>query len=81
MPPLVPLVALIMMCALRQDILRCSLVDEEDLQEVVGWKLVHGDVFRSPNMGTLLASYCVWWVPEGTGFDLAAKTAWLLYFC
>jgi len=40
--------------------LYCS-TPQEDQEEVTGWKLVHGDVFRSPKRGWLLA------VMVGTG--------------
>lgn len=38
----------ILLRALRRDILRYNEIEIEDAQEEFGWKLVHGDVFRSP---------------------------------
>ena len=29
--------------------------DDESLEEITGWKLVHGDVFRAPAHGSILA--------------------------
>lgn len=59
------MVAVIMLRTLHNDI---SLYNEEDnkedQEEVTGWKLVHGDVFRSPKYGWLLA-ICV-----GSGVQL-----------
>ncbi|KAJ9505654.1 hypothetical protein QJQ45_022958 [Haematococcus lacustris] len=66
------LVAIILMRTLRKDYARYaqpSDVDlealERDLAEESGWKMVHGDVFRSPPALPLLAA-CV-----GTGIQLA----------
>jgi transmembrane 9 superfamily protein 2/4 len=38
----------ILIRALRKDIVRYNDIDMEDSHEEFGWKLVHGDVFRSP---------------------------------
>eukprot|EP00285_Hemiselmis_virescens_P018271 CAMPEP_0173391940 /NCGR_PEP_ID=MMETSP1356-20130122/18667_1 /TAXON_ID=77927 ORGANISM="Hemiselmis virescens, Strain PCC157" /NCGR_SAMPLE_ID=MMETSP1356 /ASSEMBLY_ACC=CAM_ASM_000847 /LENGTH=674 /DNA_ID=CAMNT_0014349645 /DNA_START=96 /DNA_END=2120 /DNA_ORIENTATION=+ len=67
------IVAMIFTRVLRNDLNRYNealLSDEEkaqqqqDLKEESGWKLVHGDVFRSPPMAGLLAVY------TGTGVQL-----------
>ncbi|KAF2127901.1 multispanning membrane protein [Dothidotthia symphoricarpi CBS 119687] len=34
---------------------RASLSDDEDTEDITGWKLIHGDVFRTPQHGSLLA--------------------------
>ncbi|CAG8649044.1 2779_t:CDS:2, partial [Paraglomus occultum] len=53
---LTAMVAIIMLRTLNRDI---ALYNEEDLKEdqedTTGWKLVHGDVFRPPKLGVLLA--------------------------
>jgi transmembrane 9 superfamily member 2/4 len=50
------MVAMIMLRTLHKDIARYNQMDSgEDAQEEFGWKLVHGDVFRSPRKGMLLA--------------------------
>ncbi|XP_024361684.1 transmembrane 9 superfamily member 7 [Physcomitrium patens] len=51
------MVAMIMMRTLHRDISKYNQLDEEDLQEETGWKLVHGDVFRPPNYAGLLCVY------------------------
>lgn len=50
------MVAMIMLRTLHKDIARYNQIDAgEDSQEEYGWKLVHGDVFRPPRNGMLLA--------------------------
>ncbi|CAF0765591.1 unnamed protein product [Rotaria sordida] len=53
------MVAMILLRTLYKDIARYNRIvdniNEEDAQEEFGWKLVHGDVFRSPNKGMLLS--------------------------
>ncbi|KAJ8310871.1 LOW QUALITY PROTEIN: hypothetical protein KUTeg_012736 [Tegillarca granosa] len=50
------MVAMIMLRTLHKDIARYNQMDNsEDAQEEFGWKLVHGDVFRPPRKGMLLA--------------------------
>uniref|UniRef100_A0A8C5MXU0 Transmembrane 9 superfamily member n=1 Tax=Leptobrachium leishanense TaxID=445787 RepID=A0A8C5MXU0_9ANUR len=52
------MVAMIMLRTLHKDIARYNQLDSsEDAQEEFGWKLVHGDVFRSPKKGMLLAVF------------------------
>jgi transmembrane 9 superfamily protein 2/4 len=52
------MVAMIMMRTLNRDITKYNQLEaSEDAQEETGWKLVHGDVFRPPANGSLLASY------------------------
>lgn len=50
------MVAMIMLRTLHKDIARYNQMDSgEDAQEEFGWKLVHGDVFRAPRKGMILA--------------------------
>ncbi|KAA8905014.1 hypothetical protein TRICI_005342 [Trichomonascus ciferrii] len=53
---LTAMVATILLRALRKDIARYNEIDlTEDVQEDSGWKLIHGDVFRSPKNRMLLS--------------------------
>jgi len=54
------MIGMILMRTLHRDISRYNqLIDSgEDVQEEFGWKLLHGDVFRSPRAGMLL-SVCI----------------------
>ncbi|TVY25863.1 Transmembrane 9 superfamily member, partial [Lachnellula hyalina] len=47
--------------------------DEEALEDVTGWKLLHGDVFRSPSYGYLLAPLV------GSGMQLVFMAVGLLF--
>lgn len=50
------MVAMIMLRTLHKDIARYNQIDNsEDAQEEFGWKLVHGDAFRPPRKGMMLA--------------------------
>src|SRR5690606_6613762 len=50
------MVAITLLRALRKDIARYNQFDlDEDVQDDSGWKLVHGDVFRTPNKTLLLS--------------------------
>lgn len=52
------MVAMILLRTLHKDIARYNQMDcGEDAQEEFGWKLVHGDVFRPPRKGMLLAVF------------------------
>ena len=52
------MVAMIMMRTLHRDISKYNALEaQEDAAEETGWKLVHGDVFRPPAAGSLLATY------------------------
>ncbi|KAE8751634.1 hypothetical protein FOCC_FOCC001482 [Frankliniella occidentalis] len=52
------MVAMILLRTLHKDIARYNQMDcGEDVQEDFGWKLVHGDVFRPPRKGMLLAVF------------------------
>lgn len=50
------IVAFIMLATLRRDIAAYN-DEEENNEDIVGWKLVHGDVFRSPQRLKLLAPF------------------------
>jgi transmembrane 9 superfamily protein 3 len=64
------LVALILLRTLRQDFARYSKEDDLDVEgmqgigEDSGWKQVHGDVFRAPNVLILFSAV------YGTGWQL-----------
>lgn len=50
------MVAMVLLRALHKDISRYNQFEaQEDIQEDFGWKLVHGDVFRSPSYPMLLS--------------------------
>uniref|UniRef100_A0A8C4NE14 Transmembrane 9 superfamily member n=1 Tax=Eptatretus burgeri TaxID=7764 RepID=A0A8C4NE14_EPTBU len=66
------MVAMILLRTLHKDIARYNQVD--DAQEEFGWKLVHGDVFRPPRRGMLLA-VCV-----GSGTQTAIMVLITLFF-
>ncbi|KAI1898071.1 hypothetical protein AGOR_G00068560 [Albula goreensis] len=51
------MVAMILLRTLHKDIARYNQVDQEEAQEESGWKQVHGDVFRPPQMGMLLSIF------------------------
>ena len=69
---LLGLVSMILLRTLRKDYQRYTSDDleslERDMNEETGWKLVHGDVFRSPMMRELFAAVV------GTGVQLATLT-------
>lgn len=52
------LVAVILLRALRRDLARYNKdsLQQDDIQEEYGWKLVHGDVFRAPSHLLLLSA-------------------------
>ncbi|KAK8756317.1 hypothetical protein V5799_000973 [Amblyomma americanum] len=52
------MVAMILLRTLHKDIARYNQMDSgDDAQEEFGWKLVHGDVFRTPRRGMLLSVF------------------------
>lgn len=68
-------VSAILIRTLRKDIARYNEIDlSEDIQEDSGWKLVHGDVFRSPSNRMLLSVFL------GSGVQLFVMTAVTLTF-
>ena len=69
------LVAMIMVRTLRRDFQRYEQHDLlEEGQEETGWKLVHGDVFRTPARSGWLS------VLVGTGVQLAVSSIFLMLF-
>ncbi|KAL1547766.1 Transmembrane 9 superfamily member 7 [Salvia divinorum] len=62
------MVAMIMIRTLYKDIAKYNDLDQEEVQEEKGWKLVHGDVFRPPSNQALLCVYV------GTGFQIFGMT-------
>jgi transmembrane 9 superfamily protein 2/4 len=69
------MVAMIMLRTLHKDIARYNQMDSgEDAQEEFGWKLVHGDVFRPPRKGMLLAVFL------GSGVQVFCMTLITLAF-
>ncbi|CAO1616932.1 unnamed protein product [Sympodiomycopsis kandeliae] len=69
------MVAMILMRNVTKDINRYNALDmDEGLQEDFGWKLVHGEVFRSPSKPMLLS------IAIGTGAQLIAMAVITLAF-
>ena len=69
------MVAMILLRTLHKDIARYNQIDSgEDAQEEFGWKLVHGDVFRPPRKGMLLAVFL------GSGAQILAMAGITLVF-
>ncbi|KAG6334661.1 hypothetical protein ID866_4428 [Astraeus odoratus] len=69
------MVAMILLRTVSRDISRYNAIDlSEDVQEDWGWKLVHGEVFRTPRYSTALA------VMVGNGAQLCAMCAVTLVF-
>ncbi|KAF1335458.1 Endomembrane protein 70-like protein, partial [Globisporangium splendens] len=65
------MIAMIMLRTLHRDIARYNEVQTtEEAAEESGWKLVHGDVFRPPQLSPMLFSVMV-----GTGVQVCAMTA------
>ncbi|KAJ7515225.1 hypothetical protein O6H91_22G006100 [Diphasiastrum complanatum] len=63
------MVAMIMMRTLHRDISKYNQLETQDeAQEETGWKLVHGDVFRTPSNAGLLCIYV------GTGVQFFGMT-------
>ncbi|PWW74603.1 hypothetical protein C7212DRAFT_346106 [Tuber magnatum] len=69
------MVAMVLLRALRKDIARYNQLDlNEDVQDDSGWKLVHGDVFRSPTNPMLLSVFL------GSGAQLFFMTGTTIIF-
>eukprot|EP00172_Hildenbrandia_rubra_P003789 Plantae.Rhodophyta-Hildenbrandia_rubra.ctg6534.p1 GENE.Plantae.Rhodophyta-Hildenbrandia_rubra.ctg6534~~Plantae.Rhodophyta-Hildenbrandia_rubra.ctg6534.p1 ORF type:complete len:648 (-),score=80.01 Plantae.Rhodophyta-Hildenbrandia_rubra.ctg6534:3726-5669(-) len=72
---LTALVGTVLLRTVLRDFVRYNQLEEEDdVDEVTGWKLVHGDVFRTPKVPALLAVSC------GTGAQLLWMTMITLAF-
>ncbi|XP_074582929.1 transmembrane 9 superfamily member 7-like isoform X2 [Curcuma longa] len=69
------MVAMIMMRTLYRDIANYNQLEtQEEVQEETGWKLVHGDAFRSPTQSDLLCVYV------GTGVQFFGMTLVTMIF-
>jgi transmembrane 9 superfamily protein 2/4 len=68
------MVAMITIRSLHKDIARYNQETADEAAEEFGWKLVHGDVFRPPKFGMLLAVLC------GTGAQIMCMTFITLLF-
>jgi transmembrane 9 superfamily protein 2/4 len=70
------MVAMIMMRTLHRDVVRYNSAEasEEEQQEETGWKLIHGEVFRPPQYGSLFS------IMVGTGVQVFAMTLLILIF-
>lgn len=69
------MVGMILLQALRKDIARYNQLDlNEDVQDDSGWKLVHGDVFRTPKNPMLLSVFL------GSGAQLFFMTGATIIF-
>lgn len=69
------MVSMILLRAVSRDISRYDAIDlSEDVQEDFGWKLVHGEVFRSPRYSMVLSMFV------GNGAQLCAMTGITLVF-
>jgi transmembrane 9 superfamily protein 2/4 len=69
------IVAFILLAALRKDIAQYNEEDAlEGQDDTIGWKLVHGDVFRAPRYLGLLSIFL------GTGIQLIAALGFTLAF-
>lgn len=70
------MVAMILLRTLHKDITRYNQLDleDDDVQEEFGWKLVHGDVFRAPEHAMLLSVFL------GSGVQVFFMTLITLFF-
>ncbi|KAF5393458.1 hypothetical protein D9757_000614 [Collybiopsis confluens] len=72
---LLVMVSMILLRSVSRDISRYNAIDlSEDVQEDFGWKLVHGEVFRSPSRPMLLA------ILSGNGTQLCSMVGVTLVF-
>lgn len=71
---LTALVGTVLLRTVLRDFSRYNALEEEDEEDVTGWKLVHGDVFRTPQNPVLLAIFC------GSGAQALWMTTILLFF-
>ena len=71
---LTALVGTVLLRTVLRDFSRYNALEEEDEEDVTGWKLVHGDVFRTPSYPVLLSIFC------GSGSQTLWMTTILLFF-
>lgn len=55
---LTAVVGTVLLRTVLRDFSRYNALEEEDEEDTTGWKLVHGDVFRTPSYPTFLAIFC-----------------------
>lgn len=71
---LTALVGTVLLRTVLRDFSRYNALEEDDDDDVTGWKLVHGDVFRTPQFPNLLA------ICYGSGTQTLWMTTILLFF-
>lgn len=71
---LTALVGTVLLRTVLRDFSRYNALEEEDEEDVTGWKLVHGDVFRTPQFPVLLSIFC------GSGSQTLWMSTILLFF-
>lgn len=71
---LTALVGTVLLRTVLRDFSRYNALEEDDDEDVTGWKLVHGDVFRTPKYPVLLSIFC------GSGTQTLWMTSILLFF-
>eukprot|EP00177_Eucheuma_denticulatum_P001487 GFKZ01002671.1.p1 GENE.GFKZ01002671.1~~GFKZ01002671.1.p1 ORF type:complete len:641 (+),score=67.66 GFKZ01002671.1:370-2292(+) len=71
---LTALVGTVLLRTVLRDFSRYNALEDEDEEEVTGWKLVHGDVFRTPKYPVMLSIMC------GSGTQTLWMTTILLFF-
>lgn len=71
---LTALVGTVLLRTVLRDFSRYNALEEDDDEDVTGWKLVHGDVFRTPSYPVLLSIFC------GSGTQTLWMTTILLFF-
>lgn len=71
---LTALVGTVLLRTVLRDFSRYNALEEDDDEDVTGWKLVHGDVFRTPQYPVLLSIF------YGSGSQTLWMTTILLFF-
>lgn len=71
---LTALVGTVLLRTVLRDFSRYNALEEDDDEDVTGWKLVHGDVFRTPKYPVLLSIFC------GSGMQTLWMTSIILFF-
>ncbi|KAI3644818.1 hypothetical protein MP228_010982 [Amoeboaphelidium protococcarum] len=71
---LTAIVAFIMLATLRKDIAAYNKDDEESVDDIIGWKMLHGDVFRTPRRVGHLAAFV------GCGVQILVSASLTLLF-
>lgn len=71
---LTALVGTVLLRTVLRDFSRYNALEDEDEEDVTGWKLVHGDVFRTPKYPVMLSVFC------GSGTQTLWMSTILLFF-